>query len=226
MGLILSSHSAQNYIFGQKKHSELILHPVSRSIFPPKYSTVQKCTKIKPKQTNGDYYLFFLSFSFAEYYFTAIFWILHNQWKTIFFQKLWNYCICKLHLKKNILIAWFQNWALQNLPINKANLILPLQLPRLKAYMFVVRYKHDEQPSLRPHHDTAVYTINVALNHAGVDYEGGGCRFVRQDCSVQDTRKGWMLMHPGTLTHLHEGLPTTKGTRYIIVSFIDPEVVS
>ena len=92
--------------------------------------------------------------------------------------------------------------------------------------MFVVRYKHDEQPSLRPHHDTAVYTINVALNHAGVDYEGGGCRFVRQNCSVQDTRKGWMLMHPGTLTHLHEGLPTTKGTRYIIVSFIDPEVVS
>lgn len=29
-------------------------------------------------------------------------------------------------------------------------------------------------------------------------------------------------MHPGRLTHLHEGLPTTNGTRYIAVSFIDP----
>ena len=27
-------------------------------------------------------------------------------------------------------------------------------------------------------------------------------------------------MHPGALTHFHEGLPTTKGTRYILVSFV------
>jgi procollagen-lysine,2-oxoglutarate 5-dioxygenase len=92
--------------------------------------------------------------------------------------------------------------------------------------MFVVKYCPDGQPSLRPHHDTSVYTINVALNRAGIDFEGGGCKFVRQNCSVQDTEKGWMLMHPGTLTHLHEGLPVTKGNRYIAISFVDPEVVS
>ncbi|XP_043236665.1 procollagen-lysine,2-oxoglutarate 5-dioxygenase 1-like isoform X2 [Amphibalanus amphitrite] len=87
---------------------------------------------------------------------------------------------------------------------------------------FVVRYRPDEQPSLRPHHDSSTYTINVALNEPGKDYEGGGCRFLRYDCKVLQSRPGWMLMHPGRLTHFHEGLPTTKGTRYIMVSFIDP----
>ncbi len=87
---------------------------------------------------------------------------------------------------------------------------------------FVVRYRPDEQPSLRPHHDSSTYTINLALNQVGVDYEGGGCRFLRYDCAIPGTKKGWMLMHPGRLTHYHEGLETTKGTRYIMISFVDP----
>ena len=36
---------------------------------------------------------------------------------------------------------------------------------------FVVRYKADEQPALRPHHDSSTYTINIALNTPKVDYE-------------------------------------------------------
>jgi procollagen-lysine,2-oxoglutarate 5-dioxygenase, invertebrate len=36
---------------------------------------------------------------------------------------------------------------------------------------FVVRYRPDEQPSLRPHHDSSTYTINIALNTPLVDYE-------------------------------------------------------
>jgi procollagen-lysine,2-oxoglutarate 5-dioxygenase, invertebrate len=87
---------------------------------------------------------------------------------------------------------------------------------------FVVRYRPDEQPSLRPHHDSSTYTINIALNTANVDYEGGGCRFLRYNCSVKETKMGYMLMHPGRLTHFHEGLLVTKGTRYIMISFIDP----
>ncbi|GAB1289228.1 Procollagen-lysine,2-oxoglutarate 5-dioxygenase 1 [Apodemus speciosus] len=87
---------------------------------------------------------------------------------------------------------------------------------------FVVRYKPDEQPSLMPHHDASTFTVNIALNRVGEDYEGGGCRFLRYNCSVRAPRKGWALMHPGRLTHYHEGLPTTKGTRYIAVSFVDP----
>ncbi|XP_074831725.1 procollagen-lysine,2-oxoglutarate 5-dioxygenase 1 isoform X2 [Carettochelys insculpta] len=87
---------------------------------------------------------------------------------------------------------------------------------------FVVRYKPDEQPALVPHHDASTFTLNIALNRVGIDYEGGGCRFLRYNCSVRAPRKGWTLMHPGRLTHYHEGLPTTKGTRYIAVSFLDP----
>ncbi|CAM2110727.1 unnamed protein product [Caretta caretta] len=87
---------------------------------------------------------------------------------------------------------------------------------------FVVRYRPEQQAALRPHHDSSTFTINIALNSKGTDYEGGGCRFLRYSCSVTSPRKGWSLMHPGRLTHFHEGLPTTRGTRYIMVSFVDP----
>lgn len=87
---------------------------------------------------------------------------------------------------------------------------------------FVVRYRPDEQPSLRPHHDSSTYTINLALNTPGEDYTGGGCRFIRYNCSVSNTKIGWLLMHPGRLTHFHEGLQVTSGTRYIMISFVDP----
>ncbi|KAJ8376052.1 hypothetical protein SKAU_G00066320 [Synaphobranchus kaupii] len=87
---------------------------------------------------------------------------------------------------------------------------------------FVVKYSPERQAFLRPHHDTSTFTINIALNNKGVDFQGGGCRFHRYNCSIDSPRKGWSFMHPGRLTHLHEGLPTTQGTRYIAVSFIDP----
>ncbi|XP_042183885.1 multifunctional procollagen lysine hydroxylase and glycosyltransferase LH3-like [Oncorhynchus tshawytscha] len=101
--------------------------------------------------------------------------------------------------------------------------LYPGYFPKAQAVMnFVVRYRPDEQPSLRPHHDSSTFTINVALNSKGMDYQGGGCRFLRYDCNVEAPRKGWSFMHPGRLTHYHEGLPTTSGTRYIMVSFVDP----
>ncbi|XP_039278780.1 procollagen-lysine,2-oxoglutarate 5-dioxygenase [Nilaparvata lugens] len=87
---------------------------------------------------------------------------------------------------------------------------------------FVVRYRPDEQPLLRPHHDSSTYTVNLALNRPHIDYQGGGCKFIRYNCSVENTKVGWMLMHPGRLTHYHEGLLVTKGTRYIMISFVDP----
>eukprot|EP00056_Hartaetosiga_gracilis_P022765 m.32952 g.32952 ORF g.32952 m.32952 type:complete len:172 (-) comp9822_c0_seq5:157-672(-) len=87
---------------------------------------------------------------------------------------------------------------------------------------FVVRYRPDKQDYLRPHHDASTVTLNVALNQGGgVEYEGGGTRFVRQNCTLRNTTPGWGTLSPGRLTHLHEGLKTTKGTRYILVSFID-----
>ncbi|XP_014782723.1 multifunctional procollagen lysine hydroxylase and glycosyltransferase LH3 [Octopus bimaculoides] len=109
--------------------------------------------------------------------------------------------------------------------------ITPLQKKVFEGYQneppqaimnFIVRYKPDEQPLLRPHHDSSTFTINIALNTRDVDYEGGGVHFIRYKCKVLDTKKGWLLMHPGRLTHFHEGLRTTKGSRYIMISFVDP----
>ncbi|KAK5602740.1 Procollagen-lysine,2-oxoglutarate 5-dioxygenase 2 [Crenichthys baileyi] len=87
---------------------------------------------------------------------------------------------------------------------------------------FVVKYTPNRQASLKPHHDSSTFTINIALNNKNTDFQGGGCRFHRYNCSIESPRKGWSFMHPGRLTHLHEGLPTTNGTRYIAVSFVDP----
>lgn len=88
------------------------------------------------------------------------------------------------------------------------------------AVNFVVRYKPTEQAFLRPHNDASSYTTNVALNHVGIDYTGGGCHFLRYNCAVTETQKGHMIIHPGKLTHQHEGLLVTNGTRYILVSFV------
>ncbi|TPP65032.1 Procollagen-lysine 2-oxoglutarate 5-dioxygenase [Fasciola gigantica] len=87
---------------------------------------------------------------------------------------------------------------------------------------FVVRYRPDEQPSLRPHHDASSYTLNIALNRPGIDYQGGGIRFVRYNCTVTDTKLGWVIASPGRVTHLHEGLTTVSGTRYIFITFVNP----
>ncbi|XP_065190201.1 multifunctional procollagen lysine hydroxylase and glycosyltransferase LH3-like [Sycon ciliatum] len=108
--------------------------------------------------------------------------------------------------------------------------ILPVQLRAYPGHYaegkamlnFVVKYQPDRQPVLRPHHDSSTFTTNVCLNRPHIDYQGGGCRFLRYNCSVVDNKVGWTIMHPGRLTHYHEGLRTTGGTRYILVSFIDP----
>lgn len=91
---------------------------------------------------------------------------------------------------------------------------------------FVVKYTLSGQYFLRPHHDASTFTLNIALNRGGLDkdYQGGGVRFLRYNCTVlgEQLRAGWSLMHPGRLTHYHEGLHLQGGTRYIMISFVDP----
>ncbi|XP_013108802.1 procollagen-lysine,2-oxoglutarate 5-dioxygenase [Stomoxys calcitrans] len=128
-----------------------------------------------------------------------------------------------IHMKQVGLDAlWLQFLNLIVRPLQEKVFLGYFHNPPRSLMNFVVRYRPDEQPFLRPHHDSSTYTINIALNTAGVDYEGGGCHFLRYNCSVTATKKGWMLMHPGRLTHYHEGLRVTNGTRYIMISFIDP----
>lgn len=86
---------------------------------------------------------------------------------------------------------------------------------------FVVKYTMGGQEFLRPHHDASMYTVNIALNQQDKDYVGGGSRFIRQNYSITHTPIGYCNIHPGRLTHYHEGLPITSGTRFILVSFIE-----
>ncbi|VBB32189.1 unnamed protein product [Acanthocheilonema viteae] len=88
--------------------------------------------------------------------------------------------------------------------------------------MFVVRYKQGEQSSLQALQDASTYTVDISLNKRGRDYEGGGIRYVRYNCTISVDQTGYAAMFPGRLTHLHEGLPITSGTRYIAVSFLNP----
>ena len=101
---------------------------------------------------------------------------------------------------------------------------------------FQVRYKPGEQDRLRPHHDASTWTLQIALNRPGVDFEGGGTHFTRYNCAVVGTgstdnvggqghttavTQGMAFVFPGRMTHQHQGLPTTAGTRYILVNFMD-----
>ncbi|KAF1765200.1 hypothetical protein GCK72_005152 [Caenorhabditis remanei] len=107
-------------------------------------------------------------------------------------------------------------------PVQEKTFIGYYHQPVESNMMFVVRYKPEEQASLRPHHDASTFSIDIALNKKGRDYEGGGVRYIRYNCTVQADEVGYAMMFPGRLTHMHEGLATTKGTRYIMVSFINP----
>lgn len=107
-------------------------------------------------------------------------------------------------------------------PVQKQVFLGYVHDPPEASLNFVVRYRPGEQDHLTPHHDASTYTLNLALNTPKLDFEGGGVRFLRYNCSVLETRKGWAMIHPGRLTHYHEGLKVTGGTRYIMVSFIDP----
>jgi len=96
-----------------------------------------------------------------------------------------------------------------------------MKVDKPKNLNFAVKYSADGQPFLRKHHDSSTFSLNLALNKAGVDFIGGGTRFTRQNCTILDNNVGSILLHPGRLTHQHEGLHVTNGTRYIIIGFID-----
>lgn len=58
---------------------------------------------------------------------------------------------------------------------------------------FVVRYRPDEQPLLRPHHDSSTYTINIALNRPGIDYQASSILVVV--CTKSDIIGRWLSIH-------------------------------
>ena len=80
---------------------------------------------------------------------------------------------------------------------------------------FIIKYEDEGQAALELHHDNSEFTCLTALNE---DFEGGGTWFHNQKLLVKNP-VGGLTFHPGSITHLHGGRPTTSGIRYIIVSF-------
>lgn len=83
---------------------------------------------------------------------------------------------------------------------------------------FVVKYSMSGQKHLKPHHDSSSFTINLCLNN---DFEGGGCNFIRNNFTTTHKDIGSVIIHPGRITHRHQGLPITKGNRYVLISFVN-----
>ena len=84
---------------------------------------------------------------------------------------------------------------------------------------FIAKYTDEDQSALDIHHDHADYTFTVGLN---ADYEGGGTWFPRQQI-LANPKAGACTLFP-SVSHRHGGRPTTKGKRYIIVSFVKKEI--
>jgi len=68
-------------------------------------------------------------------------------------------------------------------------------------------------------HDRADITCLIQLSDLD-EYEGGGTWFRRQKQLVKSPI-GYATLHPGNITHKHGARATTKGTRYIVVSFME-----
>ena len=88
----------------------------------------------------------------------------------------------------------------------------------LQAENFLAKYVPHAQGHLSIHHDSSDITCLVQLSDLD-EYEGGGTWFRRQKKLVKNPI-GYATIHPGNITHKHGARAVTKGTRYIVVSFM------
>ena len=82
--------------------------------------------------------------------------------------------------------------------------------------LFIVKYSHDQQNSLKMHKDASFISFSVLLNSKN-DFEGGGTYF--DDGLTVHLNQGDILIHNSRVKH--SGLPITSGTRYLLVGFIN-----
>ncbi len=80
--------------------------------------------------------------------------------------------------------------------------------------LFVIRYSPDTQKSLNCHNDASMVSGTVKLNN---DYTGAELYFRRHNIKNTDMEVGELMLWPGQVTHGHESLPITSGTKYSLV---------
>ena len=87
--------------------------------------------------------------------------------------------------------------------------------------VFIVKYDASVpggQRMLSSHRDGSTFSFNVLLSEPGVAFEGGGTRFETLGITVS-AGVGDVVLHCGQM--LHGGGLISRGTRYILVGFIE-----
>jgi len=131
----------------------------------------------------------------------------HGQWGSLSYDK---FPAQEIRLKE--LGLWEElntYWDEHIVPIIE-NYWKPMEMYGLRD-AFVMRYAVDTQKDLPLHTDASLVTGSVKLND---DYEGADLFYPRQNFSNKDIPVGKMILFPGAVTHGHECLPLTKGTKY------------
>ena len=86
--------------------------------------------------------------------------------------------------------------------------------------LFVVKYKDTGQNHLEMHNDGSFLSFNILLSHTR-DFEGGGTYF--DDGLTAHLEQGDILIHSSRIKH--SGLSITKGTRYLLVGFLNLDIL-
>lgn len=86
--------------------------------------------------------------------------------------------------------------------------------------VFVVKYTESNQSFLEMHRDGSFISFNILLNNAS-EFEGGGTCF--EDNLIIHLQQGDMAIHSGLIKH--SGLPVLRGTRYILVGFVNLNLI-
>jgi hypothetical protein len=102
-----------------------------------------------------------------------------------------------------------------------ANTIVPqieAYWPKLKMHgirdLFAIKYSPETQSSLELHHDMSLVSATIKLSN---DYEGAVLDFPRQNINNSTMEVGDAIFWPAQVTHPHQSLPITKGTKYSLV---------
>jgi len=84
---------------------------------------------------------------------------------------------------------------------------------------FICKYTQETATQMERHHDAhGVLSVAISLNR---EFEGGAIYFNAQDFNNKDVPVGYATLFPSLLTHEHEVLPITAGTRYSLTCWLN-----
>lgn len=83
--------------------------------------------------------------------------------------------------------------------------------------IFLVKYSANAQKGLKIHTDGCLFSLTLLISHPN-DFEGGGTYYQSID-KVIHLNQGDVAYHDARV--MHSGIDITKGSRYILVAFID-----